>query len=523
MSYLESTRYPHYYRSALSRADLPADHPDHLSNILGLHPSEETNCVGFAYTKGRRCKLRTNVFNRRTAWRLLEEGTRLLNSGEECIDDILEELAPLLLCRRWHQYQAEDCVDEWTEKVRKFVQSRRARSGTQSRIARPHDSPQRPQEREQRAPREHEERRDTPRQTQQTFNFETSTTTQIQQNIIIANINVVNLGDNATDTRRRNGPRRNEEQAVSITRSDVPTTAVASSSTQPTTATESSGTLVPSLPSVDTGSSSSTEVPPSSRAVTRRPVEGDCGICLRPLRAAGSETTYTNDSGASSVHIDRSGTEETTSAENEDYQRPAEIDDDNDSHGDNSNIFSIHFDLLENVGENVNAEDEDTPTPRTWTENDDGDGNDGNASPVPPNESEAGDEPTTEDRNATENNSDGNLECAFPVRSNESEEASSRENADTQNPINENGDGDSGHGGDSAFQPESNIGKESSTDENGATHEEEELVWCRECCGQNYHRSCIQAWIDISSQSSRGPTCPLCRVPWSVESARING
>jgi hypothetical protein len=41
-------------------------------------------------------------------------------------------------------------------------------------------------------------------------------------------------------------------------------------------------------------------------------------------------------------------------------------------------------------------------------------------------------------------------------------------------------------------------------------HQEEELVWCKARCGVNFHKRCIDQWL----QTKRAPTCPMCRNGW---------
>jgi hypothetical protein len=40
--------------------------------------------------------------------------------------------------------------------------------------------------------------------------------------------------------------------------------------------------------------------------------------------------------------------------------------------------------------------------------------------------------------------------------------------------------------------------------------EEEELVWCKARCGVNFHKKCIDKWLE----TSHAPTCPTCRSNW---------
>jgi RING-finger-containing ubiquitin ligase len=38
----------------------------------------------------------------------------------------------------------------------------------------------------------------------------------------------------------------------------------------------------------------------------------------------------------------------------------------------------------------------------------------------------------------------------------------------------------------------------------------EELVWCRARCGVNFHKQCIDQWLETDHAS----TCPTCRSNW---------
>lgn len=132
--------------SSTSNRD-PSPCPFHLCTILGVSPDLETNCVGFAKTKSRRCALpASDSRGRAQASRILDEGTRLLESGEENIHEILEELAPLLLCTRHHQGQAGRLVYEWSGKVEKFHERSRASVGFLLRSPSPLPAPRRDSE-----------------------------------------------------------------------------------------------------------------------------------------------------------------------------------------------------------------------------------------------------------------------------------------------------------------------------------------------------------------------------------------
>lgn len=94
----------------------------HLSTIINLEPEEEPWCAGFAPSQGRRCHARTNAHGRSRAMKLLDKGTENLRAGRR-IDDLLGELAPHVLCQRFHQNQAQTLTNRWSRQVSPFVKA----------------------------------------------------------------------------------------------------------------------------------------------------------------------------------------------------------------------------------------------------------------------------------------------------------------------------------------------------------------------------------------------------------------
>ncbi|PYH77385.1 hypothetical protein BO82DRAFT_435920 [Aspergillus uvarum CBS 121591] len=94
---------------------------DHLSEILDLYPDEERWCAGYAPSKGRRCHNPISGANRVSAVRLLDEGSGRMRQGED-IDDLLVDLASLVLCRHVHQKdqrsQVPALVKKWQDRIR---------------------------------------------------------------------------------------------------------------------------------------------------------------------------------------------------------------------------------------------------------------------------------------------------------------------------------------------------------------------------------------------------------------------
>ncbi|KAJ5898881.1 hypothetical protein N7495_003625 [Penicillium taxi] len=94
-----------------------------LSEIIKLEPEQEPWCAGYSPSQGRRCHARTNAHGRRSATILLNEGTKDLRAGRN-IDALLENIAPHVLCTRFHQGQALDLTRRWKSQVRQYLDSR---------------------------------------------------------------------------------------------------------------------------------------------------------------------------------------------------------------------------------------------------------------------------------------------------------------------------------------------------------------------------------------------------------------
>ncbi|KAJ5371868.1 hypothetical protein N7517_003874 [Penicillium concentricum] len=47
-------------------------------------------------------------------------------------------------------------------------------------------------------------------------------------------------------------------------------------------------------------------------------------------------------------------------------------------------------------------------------------------------------------------------------------------------------------------------------EELGDEHQDKELVWCEARCGVNFHKQCIDQWLE----TAHAPTCPACRSNW---------
>ncbi|RJE25857.1 hypothetical protein PHISCL_01833 [Aspergillus sclerotialis] len=96
----------------------PQQHP-HLSSIIQLYPDKEHNCAGYAPSKKRRCHIGTSADSQRSACSLLDKATTELHAGKS-IDNLLYDLAPFVLCQRFHQNQAGELIAKWTALVSEF-------------------------------------------------------------------------------------------------------------------------------------------------------------------------------------------------------------------------------------------------------------------------------------------------------------------------------------------------------------------------------------------------------------------
>ncbi|KAJ5204991.1 uncharacterized protein N7498_005870 [Penicillium cinerascens] len=91
-----------------------------LSEIIKLEPEKEPWCAGYAHSKGRRCHNPTNMRGRSSAMSLLDKGTKDLRAGRR-IDTLLENLATYVLCTIFHQNQALDLACRWKRQVSSFL------------------------------------------------------------------------------------------------------------------------------------------------------------------------------------------------------------------------------------------------------------------------------------------------------------------------------------------------------------------------------------------------------------------
>jgi hypothetical protein len=103
----------------------PPSHRPTLWNpytTLRINPRSETTCIGKAIYKGRRCGCRVAKESRKEAIRTLDDAALLHQSSQETKNK-LEELAPLLLCKRFHQEQKSEVISLWLSAIRQQTDS----------------------------------------------------------------------------------------------------------------------------------------------------------------------------------------------------------------------------------------------------------------------------------------------------------------------------------------------------------------------------------------------------------------
>ncbi|PYI10714.1 hypothetical protein BO78DRAFT_305277 [Aspergillus sclerotiicarbonarius CBS 121057] len=94
-----------------------------LTDILKIYPVDDHHCFGTSNYYNRRCNNLTNHHNRQVALLLLDRGTHQLaaNPSLDSFDNLLDRLAPLLLCPHLHRSQAPRLVAQWKEKLQRHL------------------------------------------------------------------------------------------------------------------------------------------------------------------------------------------------------------------------------------------------------------------------------------------------------------------------------------------------------------------------------------------------------------------
>ncbi|KAJ5975917.1 hypothetical protein N7481_009624 [Penicillium waksmanii] len=282
----------------------------HLSTIINLQPDREPWCVGYAPSKGRRCHASTNANGRRCAIDILDEATEDLRAGDS-INDLLKELAPYVLCRRFHQNQASDLARRWRKQVSSFVESRRS-SPTQ-RTVQNTTGIRRQAPREQTSEEQIEvQLREIKQRIEELLwieDFDGFPATSLRSQVVndarrmMRTVGATNSSSTTTAIDNISQPRSDSITPVErpirnlsdSTRSQSSRNSASSreilvTSSQPSSRrSEATTTMPPTSDSVP--QAVNTERPPHSSVsatrkarVSRRPAEGECGICLCPLQ-----------------------------------------------------------------------------------------------------------------------------------------------------------------------------------------------------------------------------------------------
>ena len=104
---------------------IPSWDPSHTLEIGDI--TDGCTCVGYAPSKGRRCRNPIAAVNRQAASKILSRLSRM-DVMSANLEPLLMELALLLLCRRWHQNQVETVTKNWLPRVYKPQNHRVART-----------------------------------------------------------------------------------------------------------------------------------------------------------------------------------------------------------------------------------------------------------------------------------------------------------------------------------------------------------------------------------------------------------
>ncbi|KAJ5747316.1 uncharacterized protein N7511_009012 [Penicillium nucicola] len=268
----------------------------HLSEIIKLEPEEEPWCAGYAHSQGRRCHSRTNAHGRRIARVLLNDGTKDLRAGRS-IDALLDDLAPRVLCTRFHQNQSSDLSRRWKRQVSEYLDSQVPSS----------PSPQRTRRSSRDVDTETAESRIEAeiavlqqtlramkeiRRLEVAQNYLSTITTPLTYNERRDANAVVNSNISGTVLRRSTSPVNLVDRTTTrqTTESSNRSTSTVSRSTR-VQSSHQTRTVSPFTPTIatsttvvrDSGRPRSHDTQDQASRTTRRNIEGECGICLCDL------------------------------------------------------------------------------------------------------------------------------------------------------------------------------------------------------------------------------------------------
>ncbi|KAK6823256.1 hypothetical protein RU639_006135 [Aspergillus parasiticus] len=271
----------------------------HLCEIIQIYPEEEPWCAGYAPSQRRRCHMPTNARNRRTATYLLDEGTEDLYAGRD-INDLLEDLAPYVLCTRFHRNQAPELAAKWKWKVQQFLASYMVPAPTQraagerrqtSSLARSRQSVEVDYSRPAKWPPVRIGEPERPRTTQ-------PATAASQGRLVNERVTQTANSTNRLRERSMSSAAVPTQEITNRTRAVVSYSqtgrqgaSAAASNRGPSNIPTPTIRATSSHVRPGSGSSASLSSTTSSRSgdTTRRPIEGDCTICFDPLKNARSE------------------------------------------------------------------------------------------------------------------------------------------------------------------------------------------------------------------------------------------
>ncbi|KAF7596676.1 hypothetical protein BBP40_000598 [Aspergillus hancockii] len=273
----------------------------HLSTIIDLYPEEEYWCAGYAPSKGRQCHRRIHERNRRSARTLLDDATARFHDGLS-IDDLLEKLAPLVLCKTNHQDQASGLAATWRRRICNF----RAGQTTQQASR---DAAFLEEQYTSALIRTIEQAIEDLRRVQTQDDELTSPTSRRREHRVSPTISTTGATTSATTSNTPSTTSARSQRSTETTASS-PATNGPPRQVTPTVEVEPGSNPLPNIaePSMPAATRSVRSTRPLA---TRKCVEGNCGICILPLREEeplgsggdGSDDGTTDDDGIVNAHI----------------------------------------------------------------------------------------------------------------------------------------------------------------------------------------------------------------------------
>ncbi|KAK4693174.1 hypothetical protein P7C71_g4176, partial [Lecanoromycetidae sp. Uapishka_2] len=408
-------------------------------------------CVGYAPSQGRRCHNRIAAANRQEASKLLDRISRR-NPSSSRIEDLLESLAPLLLCKRYHQNQADFMVQKWNERIEDFGDAETAREEAREKRRKQKAREKRLAERleEMEAARDEALERKRKQKARARRMEERLAKAEAARDEARERTNAAQEARESSNARSEvieqfNEPANLTEALLNATR----TLTALSHVIEATRTTLSNDASLPLSPATSSPSSGAISI--ASPASTERSAESVIALvaAAEALIEQGQEHVRQQ---SSDEHVEANLVSSVTNqarsnaiAQQEDAQRETL------PNTENSATASIHSAPSQEVPTGEEDDDDD--------EEDDDDDDD-----------EDEDDEDEDDEDEDEDDEEEN------------------------------------HTGDRRrIEGDCSICCEDLTNE-------EALVWCEAQCGQNYHRECINKWLGTDEQHTK--TCPYCRANW---------